>query len=166
MCFLAVLRSWKARGRTVFVLIWLESVVLLFGGCGEVGSPSNGAHAVGRRLAITTRGVGAEPGSSPPTTQGFTSAGPVGQSSEPQILDLASVPIAPGLPTSTQDVRRSHTRPPASSSGSREASRGHRRARVLAESSTPKNSKNDGPVVVASPLHAAPDSLPDTEIVR
>ena len=163
MCCLVGLRWCKAHGRTAFVLIWLESVMLLLGGCGEVGSPSSGARAAGGRLAVTTRGVGTESGSTPLTTQGLTSAGAVGRSTE---LDLASVPIAPGLPTSTQDLRRSHTRALASSAGSRKASRGRRRAKALAESSEPKNqSKMDGTLVVASPLHAAPENLPDTEIV-
>ena len=155
----------KVGARMALVLISLATFTLL-GGCWEVAGPLIGVGAAGGGAAVAVRGVGTKPGSSPTAIQqvGGASAVPVARSTEPQLLDLASEPVAAGLPTSTRAASTSPTF--AVGEVSRKVPAGRRKGKVVVQSSKPKRPTGTGSVAIASPFSAPPDVLPATVIVH
>jgi len=156
---------WRAHGAMGFAPILVFTMMLLLCGCWEVGAPLIGVGAVGGGVAIATTRSGNKPDSTPTATpqDGAPGVAPGAQSTNSPLANLSGVPVAAGLPTSTQPVH------PSSSAvilkSSRSTPRDPRRAKVVAESSEPKHNNTD-PVAIVPPLSAPPDDLPATVIVH
>jgi hypothetical protein len=152
---------WRAHGAIGFAPFLLVTMMLLLCGCWEVGAPLIGVGAVGGGVAIASTRGGNKPDSTPTATP--QDGAPGAQSTNSPLADLSGVPVAAGLPTSTQPVHPSSSA--AILKSPRSTPREPRRAKVVAESSEPKHNNPD-PVAIVSPLSAPTDDLPATVIVH